>query len=75
MNAATLDLTTRKVKRQMKRRESPQHCVYSVGRAAHHNQHHLSLQAESAALQLCSEDLSLIRESSHVTSYTQQTTY
>ena len=33
----------------------------STVRAAHHNQHHLSLQAESAALQLCSEELSLFR--------------
>ncbi|XP_042274195.1 uncharacterized protein LOC121901469 [Thunnus maccoyii] len=43
VNYVALNFSTRKVKRERKKRESPPDCVYSTVRADYHTQHHPSL--------------------------------
>ncbi|XP_041800520.1 uncharacterized protein LOC121611870 isoform X2 [Chelmon rostratus] len=45
-NYAALDFTTRKVKRETKKSESPQECVYAAVRVAYHNQQLPSLRTQ-----------------------------
>ncbi|XP_067455933.1 immunoglobulin kappa light chain-like [Thunnus thynnus] len=62
VNYIALNFSTRKVKRERKKRESPPDCVYSTVRADYHTQHHPSLQAEHGLCigsQVSSEGFSL----------------